>query len=202
MGAHKRLIAAHSSGNSRVLVDLSFLVVARAGIELACSARRFVLLTSDSRGGLLAGTELGGKSGDTSVLSVTLGVTIFADSDAVDTGRVSLLSDLGAHTVGHIILCNGSWSDESVAGSKSFGTSGQVGGSGHGHFLELLFLTVAAVGENECKTTVLVLLTKANIDGLLSLAECLGAVENALVKSLLRKGSLGALGGVLSVRHG
>lgn len=61
---------------------------------------------------------------------------------------------------------------------------------------------MAAVRENECQTTVLVLLTKTDVDGLLGLAECLSTVENALVKGLLRKSSLGALGGVLAVRNG
>lgn len=100
-------MAAHSSGNGRVLEDLSLLVVATAGIELASSAGRFVLLGSDGRGGLLACAVLRGESGDASVLGITLGETIFTDSDAVDAGRVSLLGELGAHTIGHVILFDG-----------------------------------------------------------------------------------------------
>lgn len=194
-------MTAHRSGDSRILEDLAFLVVAGGSIELKRSAGGLVLLASDSGGGLLVGAELSGKGANTARFSVALGVTVLADTDTVDTRWVTDLGELSANTIGHVILSDGGRSDAPVAGTEGLGASHKEGSTGHGHVLELGFLTRAAVGKDHASATVLVLLPETDVDGLLSLTEGHGAGEDTLLEGLLGHGTLCTLGGVCAKRN-
>lgn len=65
----------------------------------------------------------------------------------------------------------------------------------------MALLARAAVGKDEASATVLILLTEADVDGLLSLTEGHGAAEDALLVGLLRDGTLCTLGGVSAIRN-
>lgn len=189
-------MTAHGGGDSRVLEDLPFLMMAVVGVELECGASRLILLTSNGSSGLLVGTVLGGESSDTTSICITLGMTVLADANTVDTGGVSHLDQLSADAIGHVILSDSSRGDSPVAGTHSLGATREESSAGHGHILELGLLARATVCEDEAGATVLVLLPETNVDGLLSLTEGACAVEDALVKGLLGLGTLCALGSV------
>ena len=186
-------MAAHGGSDGRVLVDLGLFMVAGASIELASSAGRLVLLAGDGGSGLLGATELRSQCGDTAVFGITLGITVLTDTDAVDTALVLHGDELGADTVSHVVLGDGTRGDVSVASSHGFGTTGQEGSSRHRHGLELVLLTGAIVGKDESEAAVFVLLIETDVDGLLCLTECLGTVEDSLLEGLLGHSCLGAL---------
>lgn len=144
------LMTAHGCCDSRVCVDLGLLMMTRAGIEFARSACRLILLACDSLRGLLTGTVFRGKGGDTPIFCITLGETVFTHADAIDTICEAFLHELSSNTIGHIVLCDGGWGDDSVAGAESLCTSTYICGGGHRHGTELLLLPITAVGKNVC----------------------------------------------------